>query len=453
MGEIVSNIYTKPYENRIMVTVDLSSSRFRAVAAMTDGNGGIENILSVVSVVSAGMNNRGYVANPEEAGKKIKDLLKKISDDLSKIIFKDAPADEKKPKIVIKDFKVSLSGEIISKHISKSRNLNGDRITQTLVDDLLEQVNSSLASEINDVFDIRTLEYNVDDDDTLTPVGMYGSHLVAGRYLVIESKDVARNNANWALNNAEAKFVLNNEALANVVLTDYDKECGCILLDMGSNTTTVSIYHNNLLRHYRVLPFGGNILTNDIKEVLTVSNDLAEEMKCRLGFATASAKNAKGLICVPKDQVPGLTEDKMVNVKELANILEARVEQLLNYVEGEICYAGVGSRFKVILAGGSTRLNRFKDKVKMYTGRDVDYCRVKKEYIDKYGHYFSDKNKIEDFSVCLGLLSGEFVPSVTFEKDENPKNPKESKGTKDKIIDWTMKVVEKIINEEDDSME
>lgn len=445
MGELVSNTYTEPYENRITVTVDLSSSQFRAVAALTDNNGGIEKILAVASVPSAGM-AKGCITNGEEAGKKITQLKKKIADVLSSVIFKDMLPDEPKPVIVIKDCKVSLSGTIICDHISKSRNLNGERISQTIVGDLYEQVNNSLASEKNDVFSIRTLEYNVDDEDTLTPVGAWGNNLILGRYLVLKSKDVARDNANWALGNVDSTFVLNNEALAEVVLSDYDKECGCVLLDIGANTTTVSVYHNKLLRHYRVLPFGGNIITNDIKDVLSVPNDLAEEIKQRTGFATASFAK-KCVVVVPKGEY-GLPEDKKINVKELACIIESRVEEFLGFIEAEICEGAVHNNFKIILSGGATRLNRFRDKVRAFTGRDAEYCRIKQEYIDMYSEYFDNTNNINDFAVCLGLLSGENVSSVSFEKAEVKKDPqKKDKKSKD---GWAKRIIDTIFSDEDE---
>ncbi len=449
MGEIVSNIYTKPYEDRITVAVDLSSSQFRAVAALADDNGGIERILAVASVASAGM-SKGFISNAEEAGKKLDELKKKISDNLSSLVFKDMLQGEQKPNVVIKNCKVSLSGTIISRHISKSRNLNGERISQALVGDLYEQVKNTLASEWNDVFSINALEYNVDDEDTMTPVGAWGNNLISGKYLVLESKDIARDNANWALGNVDSKFVLSGEALAEVVLSEYDKECGCVLLDMGSCTTTVSVYYNKLLRHYRVLPFGGNIFTNDIKEVLSVSSGLAEELKKAMGFATASAEKCRGYVCVPKGE-QGLTEEKKINVKELARIIEARVEEFLGYVEGEVCDGGVHNNYKVILAGGATKLNRFRDKVKAFTGRDAEFCSVKQEYVDKYGKYFNSTNKIEDFSVCLGLLSGEHVSSVSFEKANNVTEAKPKQGKKNKINDWGKKLFDILVNDEDES--
>lgn len=449
MGEIISNIYTNPYENRITVTVDLSSSQFRAVAALVDENGGVEKILAVASVASAGM-SKGFISNAEEAGKKLDELKKKISCSLSNLIFKDMLPGEPKPIVVIRDCKVSLSGNIISRHISKSRNLNGERISQAIVGDLYEQVKNTLASEKNDVFSINTLEYNVDDEDTMTPVGAWGNNLISGRYLVLESKDIARENANWALGNVDSTFVLNNEALAEVVLSDYDKECGCVLLDMGSCTTTVSVYHNKLLRHYRVLPFGGNVLTNDIKEVLAVSSGLAEELKKAMGFATANADRCKGYVCVPKGE-QGLTEEKMINVKELARIIEARVEEFLGFIEGEAYDGGVPNNFKMILSGGATKLNRFKDKVKSFTGRDAEFGQIKQEYVDKYGKYFNKTNEISDFSVCLGLLSGKFVSSVSFEKAANVVVERPKQGKKNKFNDWGKKIYDLLINDEDET--
>ena len=105
----------------------------------------------------------------------------------------------------------------------------------------------------------------------------------------------------------------------------------------------------------------------------------------------------------------------------------------------------------MILSGGATKLNRFKDKVKSFTGRDAEFGQIKQEYVDKYGKYFNKINEISDFSVCLGLLSGKFVSSVSFEKAANVVVERPKQGKKNKFNDWGKKIYDLLINDEDET--
>jgi cell division protein FtsA len=187
------------------------------------------------------------------------------------------------------------------------------------------------------------------------------------------------------------------------VLMPEEKEAGVVLVDIGGGTTDIAMFYEGIIRHTAVIPFGGAIVTNDIKSGCMLLPQDAEKLKIKFGFAMASQAQGNQIV-----SIPGLKNRpaKEISVKNLAYIIEARMEEIIDIVFAEI----VSSRFidhmsqGVVLTGGGAQLNALKDLFEMRTGLE---CRL------GYPTEHLGKSKIEAmknpmFSTAIGLVMAGF---------------------------------------------
>jgi cell division protein FtsA len=166
------------------------------------------------------------------------------------------------------------------------------------------------------------------------------------------------------------ELILEPLASSDAVLSEEEKEAGVVLVDIGGGTTDIAIFQDGIIRHTAVIPFGGNIITEDIKEGCTVLRQQAELLKIRFGSALASETSDNEIV-----SIPGLRgrEPKEISVRNLANIIQARIEEIIELVHYEIKASGYEKKLiaGIVLTGGGAQLKNLRPLVEYLTGMDV----------------------------------------------------------------------------------
>ena len=204
------------------------------------------------------------------------------------------------------------------------------------------------------------------------PIGMCGRRLEANFHIVIgqvaSAKNIEKCIRKSGLNVKD--LILEPLASSDAVLTSDEKEAGVVLVDIGGGTTDVAVYYDNIIRHTAVIPFGGNVVTKDIKEGCSILHRFAEQLKLQYGSALGDI--------APEDKVvsvPGISgrEPKEISFKSLAYIIQSRMEEIIDAVNFEIQSSGYADKLSagVVLTGGGAMLKHLPQLVKFKTAMDV----------------------------------------------------------------------------------
>ena len=165
-------------------------------------------------------------------------------------------------------------------------------------------------------------------------------------------------------------LVLEPLASSEAVLTDEEKEAGVVLVDIGGGTTDVAIYYDNVIRHTAVIPFGGNMVTEDIKQGCSILQKQAEDLKVKFGYAIGDIAPENKVV-----SIPGIAgrEPKEISFKNLAYIIQSRMEEILDAVNFEIQNSGFAEKLTagVVITGGGAMLKNLPQLVKFKTAMDV----------------------------------------------------------------------------------
>ncbi|OIQ64154.1 cell division protein FtsA [mine drainage metagenome] len=193
-------------------------------------------------------------------------------------------------------------------------------------------------------------------------------HIISGQVTAI--KNIVKCVNKTGLESAE--LILEPLASSEAVLSDEEKEAGVVLVDIGGGTTDVAIFHEGIIRHTAVIPFGGNSITEDIREGCSVMRNIAEQLKIRFGSALADENKENEIVCVP-----GLRgrEAKEISVKNLAFVIQARMEEIIEHVFYEIKSSGYEKKLiaGIVITGGGAQLKHLAQLVEYTTGLD---CRI-----------------------------------------------------------------------------
>jgi len=216
-------------------------------------------------------------------------------------------------------------------------------------------------------------DYMVDYEEGIKePVGMSGVRLEAD-FHIITAQTNAINNVNKCVRRAGLEIedlILEPLASSLAVLSDEEKEAGVCLIDIGGGTTDIAIFYDNIIRHSAVIPFGGNIVTNDIKQGLMVLPQQAEQLKTRFGKAIAEEASPNEIVSIPGIRNRSAKE---ISTKNLANIIQARMEEIIEMAHAEIISSGFENRLAggIVITGGGAQLSNLKQLVEYMTGMDT----------------------------------------------------------------------------------
>jgi cell division protein FtsA len=190
---------------------------------------------------------------------------------------------------------------------------------------------------------------------------------------IITAQTSAINNINKCVRRAGLEIqdlILEPLASSIAVLSEDEKEAGVCLIDIGGGTTDIAIFHDSIIRHTAVIPFGGNILTTDIQHGLMVMAKQAEQLKTRFGKAIAEEASPNEIV-----SIPGIRNRtaKEISVKNLASIIQARMEEVIEMAHAEIISSGYENRLAggIVITGGGSQLNSLKQLVEYMTGMDA----------------------------------------------------------------------------------
>ncbi len=375
-------------ENPVIVALDIGTTKVCAIAGRKDEHGKIE-ILGVGKVDSAGV-TRGVVSNIEKTVKAIKDAV---------------AAAERNSGEEIKIVHVGIAGQHIKtlQHrgiLTRDNDLN--EIDQADIDRLIKDMYKLVLPPGDKILHVIPQEYTIDNEQGITaPIGMSGVRLEAN-FHIITGQITASNNIYRCIERVGLKvadMTLEPIASAASVLSDEEKEAGVALIDIGGGTTDITIFQEGIIRHTAVIPFGGNVITKDIKEGCTVMEQQAEKLKVKFGSALASEVYDNRIITIP-----GLKghEPKEIAEKNLALIVQARVEEILDYVVWEIRRSGYEGKLigGLVLTGGGSLLANIEKLAAYHTGFSTRIGMP----IEHLAHGYTEAVCSPIYATAIGLL-------------------------------------------------
>lgn len=241
---------------------------------------------------------------------------------------------------------------------------------------LCDQVYKLVMLPGEEIIHVLPQEYKVDGQaEVKQPIGMYGGRLEANFHVVVGQissiKNIGRciKSAGLDLDN----ITLEPLASADAVLSQEEKEAGVALIDIGGGTTDLAIFKDGIIRHTAVIPFGGNVITEDIKEGCSIIEKQAELLKIKFGSAWPGENKDNEIV-----SIPGLRgrEPKEISLKNLSKIINARVVEIIEQVYLEIKNYGHEDQKKkliagIVLTGGGSQLKHLKQLVEYITGMDT----------------------------------------------------------------------------------
>lgn len=340
-----------------IVAIELGSSKMTGIAGKKNLDGSTQ-VLAVVKEDSSSFIRKGYVNNIDKTAQSLNSIVKKLETQL---------------KTSIKCVYVGVGGQSIrSVHNVITKDLPADTIvTESMVNDLLDS-NRNMEYPDLETIDVAVQEYKVDTQNQLDPVGIPCSH-IEGNFLNILQRKTLNNNLNLCFKTAKinvAELFLAPLALADAVLTEAEKRSGCVLVDLGADTTTVSVYWKNVLRHLAVIPLGGNNVTKDIASLSIEEND-AEEMKLKYASAFTDPNE------IDNEKKYPIDSDRQVESSKFIEIVESRIEEIIANVLYQIpdiyCDKLLGG---IILTGGGSKMKNIEKAFRSYT--NIEKIRIAK---------------------------------------------------------------------------
>jgi cell division protein FtsA len=255
----------------------------------------------------------------------------------------------------------------------RTRNTLDDEIAQQDIDAIVEDMYRLAMPPGEEIIHVIPQEYIVDNEQGIkNPIGMSGIRLEANCHIITGQVTAAKNIYKCVKRAGLETQGLFLEPLASsdAVLTDEEKEAGVVLVDIGGGTTDIAIFQDGVIRHTAVIPFGGNVITDDIKEGCTIIRNQAELLKIKFGSALASENQENEIV-----SIPGLRgrEPKEISVKNLAHIIQARMEEIFEHVYYEIKSSGFEKKLiaGIVITGGGAQLRHIVQLVEYITGMDT----------------------------------------------------------------------------------
>ena len=249
-------------------------------------------------------------------------------------------------------------------------------ISASDIDRLIGQVNKLAMLPGEEIIHVLPQEYKIDGQSGITePIGMSGGRLECSFHVVVGQASSIRNVARCVQSSGIELSGIQLEPLAsaNAVLSQEEKEAGVALIDIGGGTTDLAIFKDGIIRHTAVIPFGGNVITDDIKEGCSIIEKQAELLKVKFGSAWPGENKDNEIV-----SIPGLRgrEPKEISLKNLSKIIHARVVEIIEQVFTEIKDYGHDDPRKkliagIVLTGGGAQLKHIKQLVEYITGMDT----------------------------------------------------------------------------------
>ena len=361
-----------------VVGLDIGTTKIAAIVGRKNEYGKIE-ILAIGKAPSLGV-KRGVVSNIEDT---IRSIKAAVADALAKdITIKNSAGENQTFKLEqvceLNEVVVGIAGQHIKSLQHRGmimRQTTEEEVSQKDVDYLIDNMHRLVMQPGEEIIHVIPQDYIVDHEQGIrNPIGMAGVRL-EGNFHIITGQVSAVKNIYKCVDRSNLKVVdLNLEPLASAdaCLSDEEKEAGVVLVDIGGGTTDVAIFYDGIIRHTAVIPLGGNIITEDIKVGCSIITNQAELLKVKFGSALAAENQENEVI-----SIPGLRgrPHKEISVKNLAHIIQARMEEILAFVMYEIKNSGYEKKMAagIVVTGGGAQLKHLPQMVEYFVGMD---CRI-----------------------------------------------------------------------------
>ena len=415
-------------ENMISIGLDIGTTKIVAMIGQTNEYNKMK-ILGVGKSISLGV-HRGVVNN-------ITQTIQSIQQAVSEA--------EELSGIKVDGVTVGIAGQHIrslqhSDYIT--RNNSEQVIDETDIEKLINQVHKLVMLPGEEIIHVLPQEFKVDGQAEIKePIGMYGGRLEANFHVVVGQVSSIRN-IGRCIKSAGLDLdgiTLEPLASANAVLSNEEKEAGVALIDIGGGTTDLAIFKDGIIRHTAVIPFGGNVITEDIKEGCSIIEKQAELLKVKFGSAWPGENKENEIV-----SIPGLRgrDPKEISLKNLSKIIHARTVEIIEQVYLEIKNYGHEEQKKkliagIVLTGGGSQLKHLKQLVEYVTGMDT---RV--GYPNEHLAGDTDKNVTSPlYATAVGLVMDGLSK---IEKNTTENLELENSNEEDGVIE---------LNEEDNSIE
>ena len=368
-------------QSDFIAVIDLGTSKIKGVVGRKNEN----NVISIMDseIIDSGNSvRRGMVYNIEEAGASIRKLLTMLENSIGDKIGK---------------VYVSLTGQSLHTLEFRERVMlsSGGIVTQDVVD----QLNSSAIKYTPDLqknYAVADVEYYIDSKTEKNPVGVTGSEVEASSQIVVGRPNLLSNIEKSVTGKAKlpiADYIVGALASAAVTLNEEEKELGCVFIDFGAGTTSVSVYKDGILRRFVVIPFGGKSITKDISALNFTEND-AEQLKIKFGKAIETHESP--FFSSPFSSKPD------IDLTELNRVIGLRLDEITANIIEQIHLSGYENKLGagVIITGGASQLKNLTEYLVQKFKMPVRRATAKKSYINNAPELISNPS----FTQALGML-------------------------------------------------
>mgnify|MGYP001380559441 FL=1 len=376
-------------KNELYIGLDIGTTKIVAMI-------GIVNEYEKLKIIGVGKSkslgvHRGVVNNISQTIQSIQGAIHEAENN----------SNEKIDKVV-----VGIAGQHIRslQHSDYITRENPDEvINNDDIDKLIDQVYKLVMLPGEEIIHVLPQDFKVDGQSEIKePIGMYGSRLEANFHIVVGQVSSIRNIGKCIKSSGLEMGDITLEPLASsdAVLSFEEKDAGVALIDIGGGTTDVAIFKDGIIKHTAVIPFGGNVITEDIKEGCSIIGNQAEQLKIKFGSAWPGENKDSDIV-----SIPGIRgrDPKEISLKTLSKIINARVVEIIEQAYLEIKnYGHEDSKKKliagIVLTGGGSQLRHLKQLVEYITGMDTR--------IGYPGEHLSgDSNEFNPiYSTAVGLL-------------------------------------------------
>lgn len=377
-------------EQPIIVGLDIGTTKIAAIAGRKNEFGKLE-IIGFGRANSNGVKH-GQVLNIDETIKAIRMALDNCY--------------ASNPNLDISEVYVGIAGHHIKSLQTRGdivRHQNEEEISQKEIDQLIADQYKTYIPAGDQIIDVIPQEFTVDNFQNIpNPIG-YGGVKVGANFHIITGDKNAIRNINRAVEKSGLRtkdLVLQPLASSAAVMGQEDLEAGVAIVDIGGGTTDLAVFYEGILKHTVVIPFGGENITNDIKTGLGVLKTQAEQMKVQFGSALSNEAKANAVITIPG--LRGMPP-KEISVKNLANIIQARMSEIMDFVTFHLKQVGLDNKMLnggIVLTGGGAQLRHLIQLTEYTTGLNARIG-YPNEHLAP-GHI--EELAKPTYSTCIGLI-------------------------------------------------
>ncbi|MCX6241413.1 MAG: cell division protein FtsA [Bacteroidetes bacterium] len=343
----------------IIVGLDIGTTKIAVIVGRKNEHQKIE-ILGYGKVPSIGV-KRGVVANIENTVQSIREAVAEAS---------------AKSGVDIKYVNVGIAGQHIKSLQHRGSMIRENFDAEISQEDVNKLCNSMYNLNMNpgeEILDVIAQEFSIDGEHGISkPKGMNGRLLEANFHIIIGQTAAAKNIYKCVRKAGleVVELILEPIASADAVLSEDEKEAGVVLVDIGGGTSDIAIFHEGIIRHTAVIPLGGEIISDDVKEGCSIIKKHAEELKIKFGSALARENKEEEIVAIPglRGRPP-----REISLKNLASIIQARMEEIIEHIYYEIKNSGYEKKLLggIVLTGGGAQLKHIAQLTEFITGFDT----------------------------------------------------------------------------------